>query len=131
MSVNTKMTAIADAIREKTGIPSLMTLDDMSKSIEEVYQGGVSYTDEKISEINAELEKTLYGTEYGGKSWYNTPLKAISGNYTRKDYAYAFYYTDFSGFSFEEATTPRISSKGALSPLITSTIIFILRPHCR
>lgn len=40
MSVNEKMTAIADAIRGKTGKTKLLSLDDMAKGISEVYDSG-------------------------------------------------------------------------------------------
>lgn len=40
MSVNEKMTAIADAIRDKTGGTDKLGLDDMSQAIPEVYDAG-------------------------------------------------------------------------------------------
>lgn len=40
MSVNEKMTAIADAIREKTGKTEVLGLDAMAESIGEVYEAG-------------------------------------------------------------------------------------------
>lgn len=40
MSVQEKMTAIADAIRDKTGSAGLLTLDDMVASVPEVYEAG-------------------------------------------------------------------------------------------
>ena len=40
MSVNEKMTAIADAIREKTGKTETLGLDAMAKSVGEVYDAG-------------------------------------------------------------------------------------------
>ena len=40
MSVKEKMTAIADAIRDKTGETSLLTLDDMATDIPKVYETG-------------------------------------------------------------------------------------------
>jgi hypothetical protein len=40
MSVNEKMTAIADAIREKTGDTEQLTLDDMATEIPKVYEAG-------------------------------------------------------------------------------------------
>lgn len=41
MSVNTKMTAIADAIREKTGGTDLLGLDEMAAGVNEVYEAGI------------------------------------------------------------------------------------------
>ncbi len=40
MSVNEKMTAIADAIRDKTGGTDALTLDDMAQAIPDVYDAG-------------------------------------------------------------------------------------------
>ena len=42
MSVNQKMTAIADAIRDKTGGTSPLTLDDMAAAVPEVFEAGKS-----------------------------------------------------------------------------------------
>lgn len=77
MSVNSKMTAIADAIREKTGGTDLLNLDGMATGVNDVYEAGKA-----------------------------TALKAISGNYTRKNYNYALNYTDFSGLTFDETVKP-------------------------
>ena len=41
MSVNSKMTAIADAIRDKTGNTDLLGLDDMAENVPKVYDAGV------------------------------------------------------------------------------------------
>lgn len=40
MSFNEKMTAIADAIRDKTGNTNLLTLDDIALSVDDVYEAG-------------------------------------------------------------------------------------------
>lgn len=40
MSVNEKMTAIADAIRDKTGGTDALTLDDMAENVPKVYEAG-------------------------------------------------------------------------------------------
>lgn len=42
MSVNEKMTAIADAIRSKTGGTEALTLDDMASGVNDVYDAGVA-----------------------------------------------------------------------------------------
>lgn len=54
MSVNSKMTAIADAIRAKTGGTGLLTLDDMAIEIASITGGGV--------EINAITASSLPAT---------------------------------------------------------------------
>ena len=48
MSVNSKMTAIADAIRAKTGGTELLTLDDMAVEIAGISGGGIETVDVTI-----------------------------------------------------------------------------------
>lgn len=57
MSVQEKMTAIADAIRDKTGSAGLLTLDDMAASVPEVYEAG--RTAEK-EDCDAQFFKTSF-----------------------------------------------------------------------
>ena len=61
MSVNEKMTAIADAIRDKTGGKEVLTLDDMANEIPNVYQSG------KAAQHREYWEKAL---NYGNKQSY-------------------------------------------------------------
>lgn len=65
MSVNEKMTAIADAIRGKTGIAGKLTLDDMAAEIDAVH-------------------------ESGKKTEYDAFWDTYQENGTRTDYSYAF-----------------------------------------
>lgn len=59
-TVNEKMTAIADNIRDKTGRTNALTLDDMASGVNEVYEAGQnSMIDE--SKI---IEKTVSGKKY-------------------------------------------------------------------
>ena len=51
MSVNEKMTAIADAIREKTGGTEALTLDAMATAIAGIETGGGEYSAEYITSI--------------------------------------------------------------------------------
>ena len=51
MTFNSKMTRIADAIREKTGETAPLTLDEMAESIENLPEGGATVDPDKI--INA------------------------------------------------------------------------------
>lgn len=80
MSVNEKMTAIADAIRDKTGGSEALTLDDMESGINEVYKAG---------KYEKELEFVQRFTGYG----------------TRKNYNNAFYNADFGGYTFNIVPT--------------------------
>ncbi len=57
MSVNTKMTAIADEIRAKTGGEELLTLDDMAENITKVYEAGQS----SMVDESKIIEKTVTG----------------------------------------------------------------------
>lgn len=77
MSVNSKMTAIADAIREKTGSTDLLSLDAIEESISQVFDLGK-----------------------------DAVLKGLTNNYTRKIYNYSFQYTDLTGLSFKETVKP-------------------------
>ena len=65
MSINTAMTAIADAIRNKTGGTEKLSLDDMATAVEEVYSAGE-------------------------KSQYDEFWDSIQNNGTRRSYNYAF-----------------------------------------
>ena len=42
MGIDEKMTAIADAIRSKTGGEDALTLDDMASGINDVYEAGLA-----------------------------------------------------------------------------------------
>jgi hypothetical protein len=73
MSVNEKMTAIADAIREKTGGTDALTLDGMAESIPEVYEAG------KQAEYDAFWDAVFLGADgnfhtymtyhFAGRAW--------------------------------------------------------------
>ena len=69
MSVNEKMTAIADNIREKTGGAEALTLEQMASGVNDVYEAG------KKSEYDAFWDSFQY---YG----------------QRKHYAYGFYFSE-------------------------------------
>ena len=57
MSVNEKMTAIADAIRERTGGTDALTLDDMARDVLKVYDSGKQAERDKFWEIYQEKGK--------------------------------------------------------------------------
>lgn len=70
MSVNEKMTTIADAIRDKTGGTDLLGLDDMANAVEDVYAAG------KKAEYDAFWDayqdngrRTNYQKGFGGFGW--------------------------------------------------------------
>ena len=85
MSVNSKMTAIADAIRAKTGGTGLLTLDDMAQDIaaidtSEDLDEVLDEQESIIDQIQAALEgKAAASVELG---WFSVSLIAIaSGEY--------------------------------------------------
>lgn len=87
-TVNEKMTAIADAIRGKTGATESLTLDDMATEIPEVYEAGKD-------EIN--------------KAWWATQIQGSTIN-PKTDWQYAFYCCDLSfigGFNPYETIRPK------------------------
>lgn len=64
-TVNEKMTAIADNIRDKTGGTDPLTLDDMASGINEVYETGalsgiVKMTEEEFNKLEVKDEDTFY-----------------------------------------------------------------------
>ena len=63
MSVNEKMTAIAENIRSKTGGTEALTLDDMASGVNEVFEAG------KKAEYN---EFWDIFQDYGNRTFYNT-----------------------------------------------------------
>ncbi len=75
MSVNEKMTSIANAIRAITGETSLLTLDSIAEAIPGIY-------------VQAAEEEKI-------KLW-----KAITNNGNRQTYESAFSYSNFEGYSF-------------------------------
>jgi hypothetical protein len=69
MSVNEKMTAIADAIREKTGSTEPLTLDDMAENIPSIYDAGKkSQYDEFWDSFQQNGARTNYALAFGS-SW--------------------------------------------------------------
>ena len=75
-TVNEKMTAIADAIREKTGGTEALTLDGMAEAVPGVY-------------------------EAGKKSEYDAFWDAYQNNGKRTDYRYGFAYTGWKKENFK------------------------------
>ena len=82
MSVNSKMTAINDNIRSKTGKTGLLTLDDMASGVNEVYDKG----------------RADGWTEF---------QNALTVNGTRSAYYRAFAYADFTGKTFNPIIFPK------------------------
>ena len=88
MSVNEKMTAIADAIRDKTGGTEKLTLDDMPKAIAEIagynegYNKGVAEIEAKYVWVSylANLNTAFYSVEFPA----NTELTINNGHKVEK-----------------------------------------------
>jgi hypothetical protein len=88
------LTNIKNAIQDKgvdivSGTPS----SEYASKINEVYESGVSYADDTLTETNDSLESVLYGTGEGSKSWYDKymevlelhPEKTVSRSYISVD----------------------------------------------
>ena len=71
MSVNSKMTAIADAIRANTGITGLLTLDDMPAAISEC-GGGLNFKVIPNPKPNTADENTIWVDTETVTGWYFT-----------------------------------------------------------
>lgn len=91
MSVNAKMTAIADEIRAKTGGAEPLTLDDIAENVPKVYESGQENIKAQVEPINAELEKCLAGEAVEGKTWYDKFWDEIQGNGNPTNYEYRFF----------------------------------------
>ena len=83
-TVNEKMTAIADPIRSLTKEKQPLSLDDMANHTEQ------------LVEANADLEKVLYGTDFGGKSQYDEFWDCLLNSGKRTDLEKVFRGADFS-----------------------------------
>lgn len=86
MSVDSKMTAIADGIREKTGKTGKLTLDDMASGVDEVYEAGMSKAESDFWDaVQNYGKRTFY--EYAFNRWnceYIRPkYKVIADSQTR------------------------------------------------
>ena len=90
MSVNSKMTAIADEIRAKTGGTEPLSLDDMAENVPKVYESGQNDVKEQVEPINTELEKCLSGNPVDGKSWYDEFWDLYLSRCEQVGYQYAF-----------------------------------------
>jgi hypothetical protein len=75
MSVNSKMTALADAIRAKTGITDTLTLDEMTAAINDIELGGGSYVN-----ANTFSELDIYNVSAGTVYQYRNRLLFFDGN---------------------------------------------------
>ena len=97
MSVNEKMTAIARAIREKTGGTAPLTLDGMAEAIEDVYQAGVTAEYDRFWDAYQENgKKTDYRFAFAGPSWTDETFKP---KYPFPTFSVTGYMFSFSGIS--------------------------------
>ena len=72
LTVNEKMMAIADAIRDKTSGTDALTLDDMAESIPKVYDAGKkSQYDEFWDSYQENGTCTNYNYAFYGRGWTN------------------------------------------------------------
>ena len=72
MSVNEKMMALADAIRNKTGETQKLTLDAMAAAVEQVFEGGRQAAREDFWDSYQQMgNRTDYAGAFGGHGWNN------------------------------------------------------------
>ncbi len=55
MSVNEKLTAIADNMRSKTGGTEALTLDEMAAAVDDIYQAGVDDCEDELEPLVDEI----------------------------------------------------------------------------
>ncbi|MBE7032002.1 MAG: hypothetical protein E7401_03460 [Ruminococcaceae bacterium] len=105
-TVNEKMTAIADDIREKTGGTDTLTLDDMAINIQGVYDSGrVDGYTEGYSEGETSGIETGRATE--NRAWWDI----VTANNAKTYYEYGFSLADFNligGFNPPYKITPLV-----------------------
>lgn len=76
MGVNEKMTAIADAIRDKTGIAGKLTLDDMAAEVDAVYEvGKKAEYDAFWDAFQQNGKRTNYAYGFAGEGWNDENFK--------------------------------------------------------
>ena len=95
-TVNEKMTAIADAIRDKTGGTESLTLDDMAENIPTVYEVG------KKAEYNNFWDNFNYSGRncFSGQGWNKKTFKPNKDFYVQQD---TFYYHNWQGEAYDLA----------------------------
>lgn len=94
MSVNEKMTAIADAIRDKTGGTEKLTLDDMPIAIAEIagynegYNKGVAETEAKNAWVPyiTNLNTAFYSVEFPANTELTINIPSFGGNLSEAFY---------------------------------------------
>lgn len=89
--LNSDIQAIKSAIKD-TGVSVEDTIktSEYAEKISQVYEAGKEDSYDEINYLNEELEKTLYGTDSGGKSYYDMfwDLYQDYGNKTNYDNAF-------------------------------------------
>lgn len=78
MSVNEKMTAIADNIRDKTGGTEALSLDDMASGVNEVYEAGKQAEYDAFwdnYQHNGKGSISVYGSAFFGNGWNSVTFK--------------------------------------------------------
>lgn len=73
MSVKSKMTAIADSIRDKTGGTEALTLDEMASGVDKVYEAGAFAEEDKFWE--KALSNGVSGMSFSGNVWNDETFK--------------------------------------------------------
>ena len=98
MSVNSKMTAIADAIREKTGGTDALTLDGMAAAIPDVFSSGEkSAYDAFWDSYQDNGSRTQYAGAFAGGGWTSENFKPKYDMDCVGTCSYMFYYSGISG----------------------------------
>lgn len=95
MSINEKMTAIADAIRDKTGGTDALTLDEMAQSIPTVFNAGKEAEEKAFWEVFQKRTSWQYAFAYNGWTDENyNPIYPIRIGSTNTNMYYSSGITD-------------------------------------
>ena len=138
MSVNEKMTAIADAIRDKTGGTESLGLDDMATEIPKVYEAGQADKEEVFwkaitadgTRTNTQQAFCNWRSEYirpklNGKDFLIQPTSSSATNQTFTNNT-ALKIVESKHFDFSKKTRGTGATKGSAGYDFKSPIPFIL-----
>ncbi len=99
-TVNEKMTAIADNIREKTGGTEALTLDQMASGVNEVYESGKkiehnAFWDNYLKDSNENGASVRQVSRFAGSAWNDNTFYPNQDIYVKYGYQ-MFYYNQVS-----------------------------------
>jgi len=103
MSVNEKMTSIADAIRDKTGGTEALTLDDMVSGVNDVFEAGRQAEQRAFWEVLTQNgEKGVYYYTFSENRWTKENFKPVF-NIVPTEADHTFYRHNYGNKAYDFA----------------------------